>query len=147
MASDDVAVAREPGRLGPLELQRLAESDRPQTGEAVMAGELFGQSHVFELAHGTRRQAVAAGLLTREALLLDEQHVVAGLGQPVGACGARGPATHDEDVMDGGAGTHFSPSRSKVTTFLISASVSVPLNGGMPATLTMCWPPDRPESP
>ena len=37
----------------------------------------------MELADGPRGQAVAAGLLAREALLLDDEHPVAALGEPV----------------------------------------------------------------
>ena len=101
VAGDDVAVGREVGVLGPAQLERAAEGDRPQAVEAVVLGQLVGQAHVLELAHRPGRQAVAARLLAGEALLLDEEDVVAGLGQPVGARRPGRAAADDQDVVVG----------------------------------------------
>ena len=63
--------------------------------------EPLAEAHLVELVHGPRRQPVAAGLLARERLALDDDDVVAGLGQPV-AGGRAGRATaDDEDVVAG----------------------------------------------
>src|SRR6185312_11921383 len=80
------------------------KSDRAQPTEAVVISELVGETHGLELANGSGRQPVATGLLTREVLLLDDENVVARLGQPVGAGGAGRPSTHDQDVV--GVFTH-----------------------------------------
>src|SRR5439155_14569423 len=80
-------------------LDRAPERDRPQPVEAVMAGQRAGEPDVLELLDRAGREAVAAGLLPRVALLLDEEHVVAGLGQPVGAGRPGRPTPDDEDVV------------------------------------------------
>ena len=51
-----------------------------------------------ELADRAGREPVAAGLLAREALLLDDEHAVPGLGEPVARRRARGTAADDERV-------------------------------------------------
>ena len=56
---------------------------------AVRAGQGALEAHVGQLAHGPRREAVAAGLLPRELLLLHDDDVPAGVGQPVAAGGTR----------------------------------------------------------
>ena len=76
-AAHDVAVGGEVGVLGPRELERHAVRDRAQAVEAEELRERLGEAHVVELADGPRREAVAAGLLAREALLLDDEHAVA----------------------------------------------------------------------
>ena len=85
--------------LGPGELERHAVADRAQTVEALELRERLGQAHVVELAHRPRREAVAAGLLAGEALLLDDQDPVAALGEPVAGRGARRSAADDQDVV------------------------------------------------
>ena len=76
---------------------------RAQAREAVAgAGQLVGEAHVLELADRTGGEAVAAGLLAGVALPLDQHHVVAGAGQPVGAGRARGPAADDQHVAAAG---------------------------------------------
>ena len=82
-AAHDISVRREVGVLGPRQLERHSVADRPQPVEALEVGERLGETHVVELAHGPRREAVAARLLAREALLLDDQHPVPALGEPV----------------------------------------------------------------
>ena len=56
----------------------------------------LGQPHVVELADGPGRQAVTAGLLAGEALLVDDEHPVALLREPVGRRRTGRPATDDE---------------------------------------------------
>ena len=64
--------------LGPLELEGDAVRDRAQAVVAQEPRELAREAHVVELADGPRREAVAAGLLARELLLLDHEHPVPG---------------------------------------------------------------------
>ena len=85
----------------PRQLQRPAVGRGPQPLEAVELLQAVGEAHVGELAHRPGREAVAAGLLPREGLALQDAHVVAGLGQPVAGGGAGGAATDDEDVEVG----------------------------------------------
>src|SRR5439155_7540189 len=99
VAGDDVAVAREAGHLRTLELEHAAERDRTQAGEPVaVLGQCPTEPHVVELFHGSRSEPDTARLLTWEALLLDEQHVVAGLGQPVRTRRPGGPGADNEDI-------------------------------------------------
>ena len=63
------------------------------------SGERLGQSHVVELADRPRGEAVAAGLLAREALLLDDEHAVAALGEPVRGRGTGRSAADHQDVV------------------------------------------------
>src|SRR5204862_4691416 len=101
VTGDHVAVGGEARYGRPLELEGPTEGDRPQTDEAVVAGQPVGQAHVVELLDGPWGQPVAAGLLPGEPLLLDQQDVVPGVGQPVraGRAGRAGP--DDEDVVVG----------------------------------------------
>ena len=48
--------------------------------------ELVAKAHVIELTHGSRGQAVATGLVSWEVLFLDDDNVVAGIGEPVSRC-------------------------------------------------------------
>ena len=86
--------------LGPGQVEHLAEGVGPQAGVAVGAGQRPLDAHVGDLAHRPGGQAVAAGLLPGEHLLLDQGHVPPGLGQPVGAGGPGRAAPHDQDVVD-----------------------------------------------
>ena len=70
----------------------------PQAVVAVELGELVAEAHLVELVHGARRQAVAARLLARERLALDDGDVVAVPGQPVAGGGAGRAAADDEYV-------------------------------------------------
>ena len=97
-AAHDVAVRRELGVGRPGQLEGPAVGGGPQPLEAVEVLEPVGQAHVGELAHRPGRQAVAAGLLAREGLALDDRDLVAGLGQPVAGGGAGRAAADDEDV-------------------------------------------------
>ena len=106
VAGDDVAVVGDSRGRRATQLERAAEGDRPQAVEAVVApSQSVGQAHVVELLDRAGRQPVAAGLLPGEVLLLDEQDVVAGLGQPVGAGRSGRPAADDEDVVAAAART------------------------------------------
>ena len=58
---------------------------RPQSGVSVVLLELVGEAHFVQLVDGPRRQAVAAGLLPREYLALDDSHLVAVPSEPVGS--------------------------------------------------------------
>ena len=49
----------------------------------VVGGDLLLEAHGPELGDGPRGEAVAAGLLARERLLLDDHDVAPGPGQPV----------------------------------------------------------------
>jgi hypothetical protein len=84
--------------LRPRQLDDLAVRRRPQAAEAVEALERFGEAHVGELLHRARRQPVTAGLLAWERPLLDDEDVVALLGQPVRGRRARGTAPDDEHL-------------------------------------------------
>ena len=148
VTGDDVAVAGVAGTVGPLQLQGPPEGDRAQALEAVVAGQHVGQTHVVELLDRAWGEPVAAGLHPGEGLLLHHHHVVTGLGQPIRAGRSRGTTPHDEDLVarpvfqDAVAGAvqkrRQSPSRSKVTTASISASVSWPSHAGMPPVAAMC---------
>ena len=76
-APHHVPVGREVGVLGPGQLEGDAVGDRPQPVEALELRERVGETHVVELADRPRSQPVAARLLAREALLLDDEHAVA----------------------------------------------------------------------
>ena len=70
-----------------------------QTGGPVISFvRRFGQADVVELLDRPGRETVAARLLPGKPLLLNEEDVVAGIGQPVGARRPRRPAADDEDV-------------------------------------------------
>ena len=62
-AAHHVAVGGVDRMLRPGELEGLAVRGGPQPSEAVERGELLAQAHLVELPDGTRREAVAAGLL------------------------------------------------------------------------------------
>ena len=81
VTGDHVAVGGEARYGRPLEVEGPTERDRPETDEAVVSGQSVGQAHVVELLDGPRGQPVAAGLLSGEPLLLDQQDVVPGFGQ------------------------------------------------------------------
>ena len=86
--------------LGPGQVEDLAVGVGPEPVVAVGAGQGALEAHVGELADRAGGEAVAAGLLPGEVLLLDQGHVPAGLGQPVGAGGAGRAAADDQDVVD-----------------------------------------------
>ena len=87
--------------LGPLHLEGLPEAVGPEPAVLVGSGQGLLEAHVGQLAHGTRRQPVPAGLDPGEVLLLHHDHVPAGLGQPVGARGPRRAATDDHHIVHG----------------------------------------------
>ena len=98
----DVAVGREHRVLRPLELERDAVGDGAQAVEAmVVAGDRVLEAHVGELLDGARRQPVAARLVARERLALDDHDVVAGFGEPVRGGRARRATPDDEHVVHG----------------------------------------------
>src|SRR6185312_381301 len=97
-AADDVAVVGEVGMRRPRELERHTVRDRAQPVVSERTRQLGPEPHVLELADRPRREAVAAGLLAREALLLDDQHPVPGPRQPVPRGRTRWSATDDERV-------------------------------------------------
>ena len=86
--------------VGPGQVEDLAVGVGAQSGEAVGAGQGSLHPHVGDLAHRPGGQAVPAGLHPREYLLLDQGHVPARLGQPVGARRTRGAAPDDQDIVD-----------------------------------------------
>ena len=100
VTGDGVAVVGKVGVLRPLHVDGAAEAEGPQAAVAVGPGQGPLQVHVGQLPDGPRREAVAAGLLPGELLLLHDDHVPAGLGQPVGARGAGGPRSDDHHVVD-----------------------------------------------
>ena len=67
----------------------------------------------MELADGPRREAVAARLLAGKSLLLDDQHAVPALGEPVRGRGARRTSTDDEHVATVVRARRSSTSRSR----------------------------------
>ncbi len=72
--------------VGPGQLESPPEAVRAQTLKAMPgAGQFVGQAHVLELADGTGGQAVTARLLAGIAFAFDQNHVMSGGGQPVGA--------------------------------------------------------------
>ena len=80
----DVAVVGKVGVVGPRQLERDAVPDRPQAVEALELGEALARGPCRSSCFTARgREAVAARLLTGEPLLLDHQHPVAALGEPV----------------------------------------------------------------
>jgi len=85
--------------LGPGQLEGHTVRDRTQPVEAVELGERVGESHVVELAHGPRGQAVATRLVARKALLLDDEHAPAALREPVRRSRARRTRADDEHVV------------------------------------------------
>ena len=86
-AAHHVSVVRKVGVLGPAQLQGDAVGHRAQALVALETGELVGEPHLVELAHGPRGQAVAAGLLAGEALLVDD----AAPGGPAARASTRRP--------------------------------------------------------
>ena len=86
--------------VGPGQVQRHPVGAGPQAVVAVRSGQCPVEAHVGELADRAWREPVAAGLLAGEVLLLDHDHVPAGVGQPVGARRARRAAADDQDVVD-----------------------------------------------
>src|SRR5439155_23921374 len=102
LAGDHVAVVGEVRVARPAQLERPAERDRPEAVEAMVAGQRASQPDVLQLPDRARREAVAAGLLPRVALLLDQQDVVAALGQPVGARRSPRPGPDAGGVGPGG---------------------------------------------
>ena len=58
-----------------------------------------------QLVDDAGREPVPAHLVAGEVLLLDEQHVAAGAGEPGGGGGAAGPGAHDDHVDVGDAFT------------------------------------------
>ncbi len=78
-APHDVAMTRVHRMLGPPHLERDAVGDAAQAVIAVVrGGDALLETHLPQLRDGSRRQPVAAGLLTGEGLLLDDDDVVAG---------------------------------------------------------------------
>src|SRR5581483_1461882 len=113
-AAHDVAVGRELGVMGPLELEGDAVADRAEPVEALEALQRAGETHVVQLAHGPGRETVAAGLLARETLALDHQHPVAALGEPERGRRPGRPRAHHEGVpAGGGAHARMLPQRSR----------------------------------
>ena len=85
--------------LGPGQLEHLAVGVGPQALVAVRPGQRGLDAHVGDLADGTGGEAVPAGLLPGEDLLLHQGHIPARLGQPVGTGRARGTTPDDQDVV------------------------------------------------
>src|ERR1700722_13580843 len=84
--------------VGPRKDQLFAEGLGPQSAVAVAVCELVAKTHLVELANRSRRQAVATGLVTREVLPFNDEHVGTALREPVGRCGAGGARSDDEHV-------------------------------------------------
>ncbi len=107
--ADDVAVRGKVRVVGPGELEGDAVRDRPEAVVALVVGERVGEPHVVELAHRPGGQPVPARLLAWEALLLDDEHPPALLGEPVRRRRARRSSADDEHVV---AIRHGSPAAS-----------------------------------
>ena len=60
-----------------------------------MGSEFVGYPHLLELVDRARSEAVAAGLRPRVVLFLDDEHVYARAGEPVGRGGSGWPAPDD----------------------------------------------------
>jgi hypothetical protein len=61
-------------------------------------GELVAEAHLVQLVDRARGQAVAARLLPRERLSLDDRDVVPESREPVRSRGAGGPPAYDQYV-------------------------------------------------
>ena len=80
-AGDGVAVAREGVRTRPSQLEDLAEPIGPQAVVAMSDTSHHRlEAHIGQLTDRPRRQAIAAGLGSREGLLLEHRHRPARLG-------------------------------------------------------------------
>ena len=95
--------------LGPGEFPGVAVGDGPQAAEAVVGLDLGPEAHVDELLDRPGRQAVAAGLLTREPLALQHHHVEALQCRPVGGGRAGWSAADDDQIVAVGDGQAPSP--------------------------------------
>lgn len=83
--SNDPAPVREPGVLGPFHFEHeFVSGVGAQTGDLVKFGNLEIETHVQKLADRSRGQTIATRLVPRILLLLDEQHVMTGNGEPMG---------------------------------------------------------------
>ena len=98
-APHDVAVGREVGVGRPRQFEGDPVRDRPQPLEALELRERPGETHVVELPHGPRGEPIAAGLLAREALLLDDEHPPSPLREPERGGGARRARADHENVV------------------------------------------------
>src|ERR1700733_10139740 len=78
--------------------QLFAEGLGPESAVAVAVCELVAKTHLVELANRSRREPVATGLVTREVLPFNDEHVRTALREPVGRCGAGRASSDDEDV-------------------------------------------------
>ena len=85
--------------IGPAQLERDVVRARAQAVVAVELRQRVAEAHLLELVDGARREPVAARLLARECLALDDDDVVAGACEPVGRGRAGGTAADDEDVV------------------------------------------------
>ena len=83
--------------LRPFELDVLVTGVGAKTGDAMELGHVELESHLLELEDRPGRQTIAAGLVPGVFLLLDQSHVVAVPGQPIGGRRAGRAATDDED--------------------------------------------------
>jgi len=74
------------GEIGPCRPRKdelATKGDRAQSVETMEPAELLLEAEIEELAHRTRCQTIAAGLLTREVLLVDEDDIVTCSGEPI----------------------------------------------------------------
>ena len=71
--------------IGPAHLEDLSECAGPEPLVAVTEPSEPCEPHVVELADRPGGEAVAAGLLPGEVLLLDDDDIPPGFCQPIGA--------------------------------------------------------------
>ena len=86
--------------LGPGQVEDPAVGMGAQAREPVGSGQGPLDPHVGDLSYGAGGQAVTAGLLAGEDLLLHQGHVPTGFGQPVGAGRAGRASSHHQDIVN-----------------------------------------------
>ena len=126
----DVAVAREHGMVGPLQLERDAVRAGAQAVVAVEPRERRAKTHLFELVHGSRRQSVAARLLPRVRLALEDDDLVSCSGQPIGRRRSGRATADDHYVVCHPAGLPSLSRGGDVPSVMATSSGS----GGRPAS-------------
>ena len=83
--------------LRPFQLDVLIPGVGAKTGDPMKLGHVELEPHLLELEDRPRRQTIAAGLVPGILLLLDQRHIVAVSGEPIGGRRTGRAATDDED--------------------------------------------------
>src|SRR5690606_36814497 len=80
---------------------------------AAPAGAVDVDAHADEGADGARREPVAADLVAGEGGLLQQEHLEAGLRQPISGRRSGGACPDDDDICVSGGVGHFAPSSAR----------------------------------